>query len=376
VLGLVQVWGYIVAARYSYLPGVSLALLAGGGTYRLLRGDEDARAARTESAVVRVRRAPILAPAVIAAALVALAAVTASDTRAWRNGETLWRRALAIDPRNHLAHTNLGGFYALQGKPSEAESEFRRALETDPRLGDALGGLATLALEAGRLDEAEALYERALASQPVHPSVVSNLGVLHMKRGESARAIAAFEQAIAMHPTYADAWRNLGGALEATGDHARAAEALRAAVRLNPEDDDARRLLAASLFRADRRAEALDAARANLERDPRDVYSANIAAWVLATAPESELRDGAEAVRIAAAALQNEADPPAYLLDTYAAALATAGRFEEAVAAARRAVERAVAVGDSAQARLSRERLARFTAREAFRDEATPRAGG
>jgi hypothetical protein len=134
VLGLVQVWGYIVAARYSYLPGVSLALLAGGGAYWLLRGDEGARAAREESAVVRVRRAPILVPVVIAAALSrpSQRATRARGGTARRSGAARSRSIRGIISRTRISAAS------THSKGSPAKRKASSAGHSRPILGSAM----------------------------------------------------------------------------------------------------------------------------------------------------------------------------------------------------------------------------------------------
>ncbi len=53
------------------------------------------------------------------------------------------------------------------------------------------------------------------------------------------------------------------------------------------------------------------------------------AAWILATAPDAQLRDGTEAIRLARQAVANSTDTKS--LDTLAAAYAEAGQFDKAV---------------------------------------------
>jgi len=63
------------------------------------------------------------------------------------------------------------------------------------------------------------------------------------------------------------------------------------------------------------------------------------AAWVMATASDERLRDGPEAVRLAERACRLTGGTDANLLATLAVAYAEAGRFPEAVEAARRALD-------------------------------------
>jgi tetratricopeptide (TPR) repeat protein len=65
----------------------------------------------------------------------------------------------------------------------------------------------------------------------------------------------------------------------------------------------------------------------------------NDLAWILATHPDPEVRDGAEALEPAqrAADLTRRRDPQ--VLDTLAAAYAAAGRYGEAIANAQKALQ-------------------------------------
>jgi tetratricopeptide (TPR) repeat protein len=64
-------------------------------------------------------------------------------------------------------------------------------------------------------------------------------------------------------------------------------------------------------------------------------------AWVIATQDESSAEDRAKAVEIAEAAAKKTNYQHPQVLDTLAAAYAASGDFEQAVAVARRAIERA-----------------------------------
>lgn len=182
-------------------------------------------------------------------------------------------------------------------------------------------------------------------------------------------------------PSFAEAWKNLGVAQEGAGRFAESAAAFRESVSLRPDDRDARRSLVSNLLRAGDEAAAATAARANLARDSTDWASANMLAWVLATAADDASRDPESAIAVAERALvrvgnieesgvEALVDQDANLLDTYAAALAAAGRFDEAIAAERRAARLAALAGDSTLAREAGERLALYEARTPYRARA------
>jgi tetratricopeptide (TPR) repeat protein len=102
---------------------------------------------------------------------------------------------------------------------------------------------------------------------------------------------------------------------------------------------------------------AIRAYRQALRIEPGRHAAANDLAWILATAEPASLRDPGEAVALAEAAVA--ASDPVNLdyLDTLATALAAAGRFDDAVATRRRALDAALERGDDAGARTARVSL-------------------
>ena len=96
------------------------------------------------------------------------------------------------------------------------------------------------------------------------------------------------------------------------GDYVAAMRAYEEAIRLRPESSDV--------------------ARSRARR-----WVQNNLAWLLATAPDSTVRDGPRALALAAALVAWRANDAAYL-DTYAAAYAEVGRFEDAVRTQRTAL--------------------------------------
>lgn len=77
--------------------------------------------------------------------------------------------------------------------------------------------------------------------------------------------------------------------------------------------------------------EAVDAYTKALEIDGTHRESKNNLAWILATSPVEEIRDGERAVVLARQALGNEQPQNSKYMDTLAAAYAEAGSFENAV---------------------------------------------
>ena len=100
----------------------------------------------------------------------------------------------------------------------------------------------------------------------------------------------------------------------------------------------------------------------------------NILAWILATCEDAEIRDGAQAVRLAERAYQL-ADQGNYMyLDTLAAAYAEAGQFDHAVKTAQRAVKLARNGTNQESAEDIQGRLELYRAKRAYRESFSPEA--
>jgi tetratricopeptide (TPR) repeat protein len=96
----------------------------------------------------------------------------------------------------------------------------------------------------------------------------------------------------------------------------------------------------------------------------------NDLAWLRATSPEPEVRDGAEAVRLAERACKLEGGEQARFRGTLGAAYAEMGRFPEAVKTAEMAITLATRSGQNELAAKNRELLERYQAGKAYREPA------
>ena len=124
------------------------------------------------------------------------------------------------------------------------------------------------------------------------------------------------------------------------------------------------------------RAGRLTQARATLQTlqgkcqaNPGDVGTLNDLAWLLATSPFDDLRNGKEAVRLAEHARDITHSQEPAVLDTLGAAYAEAGKFSRAVEAARKALALAVKNNDTASVGVLTARIKEYSQNHPFRDE-------
>jgi 4-amino-4-deoxy-L-arabinose transferase-like glycosyltransferase len=99
----------------------------------------------------------------------------------------------------------------------------------------------------------------------------------------------------------------------------------------------------------------------------------NNLAWRLATSPDAKVRDGSQAVQLAERACEQTHYQKTIYLGTLAAACAEAGRFEDAMAAAQKAIALAQENGEQELVRKNQELLELYRRHEAYRESAESR---
>lgn len=222
VAGVVQLGSFARADRFVYLPLLPLLV---------------ALALLLQAAVVRW--SPPIA-AVKGAALVAVvgqAAVALAILPAWRDTESLMRRAVEVTESNAVAHFDLGMALELRGDTSAALAHYRLAYLANPLDSRANNKLGNLAMQAKDPLQAVSFYQAAQRSDPTDLGIAANLTI----------------------------------AQELAGDLPAAETGLKALVQRQPADSAARLRLANLLLRQRRGPEAEAHYAAALALDPSDV---------------------------------------------------------------------------------------------------------
>jgi tetratricopeptide (TPR) repeat protein len=392
VIGLLQVGHQAIADRYTYLPlvGIFMAVVWAaaewGGSSRC-----EVRDARCEvpGSTFGVQRSmfllphpsPLAPPAESAAAggrrlrlrlglglgggVVVLCGYLAwVQTGYWRNSLTLWGHALAVTANNAAAQLNYGLAVEEGGQRQEAMEHYREALRIDPNFYEAHNDLGRALYLLGQLRESTNHLMQAVRILPDKSAAHVNLGRTLAALGDWSGAREQYEAALAAEPMNPDIPTDWGKALLAQNRATEARDRFAQALQLDPKFPAARAgygfalsQLGAALAGEGKLAEAAGQYREALRVQPDLPEVLNNLAWLLATANDDRLRNGAEAVRLAqrACALTQYQQP--LLVGTLAAAYAGDGRFEAARSAAQQAIALAEAAGQSELAARNRELL-------------------
>jgi tetratricopeptide (TPR) repeat protein len=218
--------------------------------------------------------------------LLALGARSARQVQTWRNAVSMWENCVRLDPDGTIANCALADNLAREGQSVRAVQHYERALRSSPNAPLIMGNLARLLAtcreeEQRDYERAVDLATRAFESSPRH------LGTLALVRTRFAGSLAEGRQ------------------------FRRAIREYEAAIDLHPVYQPALLELAS----------------------------------LLATCEDERLRDADRAVRLAEQACELADQPGPEALRILAKAYAEANRFDEAVATAKKAIQRAQAAG-------------------------------
>jgi tetratricopeptide (TPR) repeat protein len=213
----------------------------------------------------------------------------------------------------------------------------QKAVGIRPDFAEAQNNLGNSLLEKGRMDEAVTHLRKALEIRPGYAQAHYNLGNALLRKGQVNEAIIQFQQLLAIQPESAEAHNALGNALLQKVREDEAILQFQKALAIQPGLVEARRKLAAI-------------------------------AWRLATSPNPSLRNGTKAIELARQTDQLTGSSNPMMAATLAAAYAEAGRFDQAIATARRALHLATLQNSTAMVAAIQAQLNGYEAGSPFRD--------
>ncbi|MSQ52462.1 MAG: tetratricopeptide repeat protein [Betaproteobacteria bacterium] len=239
--------------------------------------------------------------------------------------------AIRLEPGEARGYQSRAAIYAALRDDDRAIPDYDEAIRIDPNYALAYMGRGDAYARTGNPALAINDYSEAIRVNPANPAAWFARGILHSRQADAQRAIEDFNEALLRRPDHGITLRNRALALRKIGQIDRAMADFRAAIKV----------------------------------DAKDTVSLNELAWILATSPLAEHRDGKRAVELSSIACDITGWNRPGLIDTHAAALAEAGNFEGA--AKWQAVALAFADFAKVEGEGARARLQMYRERKPFR---------
>jgi len=268
-------------------------------------------------------------------------------------------------PKQTSIRNDAALIYLSLGRPADALRHFSVVTQLEPTSAVAWYNEGIALESLNRRQDAADRYRRAIALDPRYSAAHNNLGSLLAASGEADAAVDEYRRAVDADPENAEARNNLGGLL-VTRAPQEAESHLRAALRTRPDFPEAHFNLARAFTLEGAAADAVGHYRAALSLRPDWRPALNNLAWLLASHADASIRRPNEAVTIATRVVELSGRQDPSTLDLLGAALAAAGRFDEAIAAATDALRAAETTGQTGLASQIRDRLAGYRQRQPF----------
>ncbi len=352
-----------MADRYTYLPSIGLTWAAVWAV----------------AAVARSRAAAALAVTAGVTAAAAALAVSVVTVRHWRDTVTLFTHAMAVVPDNYQAMLILADDGRVNGDSVRALGLADRAVGlTGDRVVQPYVIRGVCLLATGRPADVQPALESFVHAgrvQPANSAAWSGMGQAIARQAEQYAAqgrtadvnrrvndaVAAYRRALALNPDDVGAADRLGFLLNAHGQYDQAMDVWRATLGRWPNDPVAHGDLAAGLQRQGRTADAVDEYRtAVADGDRRPDTQVNLA-WLLAINPQTAPADLAAVTPATQQACEDpESGRAPFPWYAYSVVLARQGRFDDATAAASRALDLARSTGQTSMVAAVEKRLAAY----------------
>jgi tetratricopeptide (TPR) repeat protein len=122
-----------------------------------------------------------------------------------KRAESMYAKALEVDPSFSPGRVALGNVYNLEKKPEEALKEYESALQANPDYAPALRAKIATLVQQGRTDDAFTLVQATLKRDPQNAELITTRAFLHDRKGDRKAAEADLKHAIQVDEKYVPA---------------------------------------------------------------------------------------------------------------------------------------------------------------------------
>ena len=133
-----------------------------------------------------------------------LLGVIAAQTRRTERAVELIRKAIGLNAKVAVAHSNLGNALRDLKRPADALASYDKAIALKPDFAEAYNNRGNALLDLKRPADALASYDKAIALKPDYAEAYNNRGNALLDLNRPDDALASYDKAIALKPDYAE----------------------------------------------------------------------------------------------------------------------------------------------------------------------------
>ncbi len=275
--------------------------------------------------------------------------------------------AIAIEPDDAETYEARGMAEAASEKLDESIASFTKAIELEPKSPGALTARARVRAIQGDLKLALADVEEAMKLRPNSQALLLHASLLAAS-GKFEQALGELNVLRQVMPDSPEVLLQIAAVYQASQQTEKAIETYTHLIVVDPQNVSAFRGRADAHLSQGRQAEAVADYEAALRFDSNNSGVLNNLAWVLATSPQDELRDGKRAIELAEQACKVTDYKQAHILSTLAAGYAETGDFDAATKWSQQAVDLGA---DAMKGQLAKE-LDSYRQKKPWREETPP----
>lgn len=219
--------GAIMAERFLYLPSFGYSFLTALILYTL---------ASRSWLGIKQKHLLVLTIIIFTSTISAYSLRTFERNKDWKDEETIFLKAYAIEPNSYMVNGALGTLKYERGEIKESIKHFEVAVLANPAAYQTRHQLGLAYERNGDLEKALNQYKQVLEFDSKYYYALSGIGNIYQKQGRYDEAVKAYKDAISVDPNQLDSYFGLAGAYMHKQMYSESFDAYQKALKLRPNN--------------------------------------------------------------------------------------------------------------------------------------------
>ncbi|HSO86203.1 MAG TPA: tetratricopeptide repeat protein, partial [Draconibacterium sp.] len=221
VLQVVGAGTGFISDRFTYIPYIGLFFIY---------------AIACEGILKKYREQKIIIYSTIAIYLLIISAITLTQIKTWKNGETLWTNVIEKQPGSVIAYNNLGQYYSNHNQPEKALNNYNISIQLLPDQAQIYNNRGKIFFDRGEFDKALEDYNKSLSIDPEYSDALANRGAVYGVKKQYEKAIEDFSEVIKNDHKNTDVLSNRGFAYYQLKEYEKSIADCNKYLQLKPKD--------------------------------------------------------------------------------------------------------------------------------------------